>query len=51
VYQGLVAASGISLIAKDESNMGRAIVLSVMVETWAIFGVLISFILLISIGA
>ncbi len=51
IYQGIVAASGISLIAKDESNMGRAIVLSVMVETWAIFGVLISFILLISIGA
>jgi V/A-type H+/Na+-transporting ATPase subunit K len=49
MFQGLVAASGISLIAKDEANMGRAIVLSVMVETWAIFGVLISFILLISI--
>ena len=49
MYQGIVAASGISMIAKDESNMGRAIVLSVMVETWAIFGVLISFILLISI--
>ena len=49
IYQGIVAASGISLIAKDESNMGKAIVLSVMVETWAIFGVLISFILLISI--
>lgn len=51
IYQGIVAASGISLIAKDEANMGRAIVLAVMVETWAIFGVLISFILLISIGA
>lgn len=50
IYQGIVAASGVSLIAKDESNMGRAIVLSVMVETWAIFGVLISFILLISIN-
>ncbi len=49
IYQGIVAAAGVSLIAKDESNMGRAIVLSVMVETWAIFGVLISFILLISI--
>ncbi|MFW6210144.1 MAG: V-type ATP synthase subunit K [Patescibacteria group bacterium] len=49
MFQGIVAASGISMIAKDESNMGRAIVLSVMVETWAIFGVLISFILLISI--
>ncbi len=50
MFQGIVAASGISMIAKDESNMGRAIVLAVMVETWAIFGVLISFILLISIA-
>ena len=51
MFQGIVAASGISMIAKDETNMGRAIVLSVMVETWAIFGVLISFILLISIAS
>ncbi len=50
MFQGLVSAAGISMIAKDETNMGRAIVLSVMVETWAIFGVLISFILLISIA-
>ena len=50
MFQGIVAAAGVSMIAKDEANMGRAIVLSVMVETWAIFGVLISFILLISIG-
>lgn len=50
MFQGLVSAAGISMIAKDENNMGRAIVLSVMVETWAIFGVLISFILLISIA-
>jgi V/A-type H+-transporting ATPase subunit K len=48
-YQGLVAASGVSLIARDESNTGRAVTLAAMVETWAIFGVLISFILLISI--
>lgn len=49
IYQGRVSASGISLIAKDEANTGRAVTLSAMVETWAIFGVLISFILLISI--
>ncbi|MCA9354278.1 MAG: V-type ATP synthase subunit K [Candidatus Kaiserbacteria bacterium] len=49
IYQGIVAASGISLIAKDEANTGRAVTLAAMVETWAIFGVLISFILLISI--
>ena len=50
IYQGIVAASAISLIAKDEANTGRAVVISVMVETWAIFGLLISFILLISIN-
>lgn len=50
IYQGIVSAAGISLIAKDESNTGRAVTLSAMVETWAIFGVLISFILLISIN-
>ncbi|NCN12069.1 V-type ATP synthase subunit K [Candidatus Kaiserbacteria bacterium] len=50
IYQGIVAASGISLIAKDEANTGRAVTLAAMIETWAIFGVLISFILLISIN-
>ena len=49
MFQGLVSASGISMIAKDESNLGSAIILSAMVENWAIFGVLISFILLVSI--
>lgn len=49
IYQGLIASSGISLIAKDEANTGRAVTLAAMVETWAIFGVLVSFILLISI--
>lgn len=49
ILQGKVSASGISMLARDESNMGKAIVFSVMVETWAIFGVLVSFILLISI--
>lgn len=51
IYQGSVAAAGILMIAKDETNLGKAIVVAAMVETWAIFGVLISFILLTSIGA
>lgn len=50
IYQGIVASKAVSLIAKDESNTGRAVVISVMVETWAIFGLLISFILLISVN-
>lgn len=49
VYQGKVAASGIVTIAKDATLTAKAIVLAAMVETWAIFGILISFILLISI--
>lgn len=49
IYQGLVAANGVSMIAKDDSLSARAIILAAMVETWAIFGVLISFILLVSI--
>ena len=49
VFQGMVSASGISMIAKDDSLTAKAMILSAMVETWAIFGVLISFILLTSI--
>jgi len=49
VLQGKVAAAGVSMVAKDPTSLGRAIVFAVMIETWAIFGFLISFILLISI--
>lgn len=49
MFQGKVSASGIAMIAKDESLTAKAMILSAMVETWAIFGVLISFILLTSI--
>ncbi|MEX1026951.1 MAG: V-type ATP synthase subunit K [Candidatus Paceibacterota bacterium] len=49
VIQGSVSATGISMIAKDDTLVARAIVLSAMVETWAIFGLLISFILLTAI--
>jgi len=48
-FQGMVSAAGISMIAKDDSLTARAMILSAMVETWAIFGVLITFILLTSI--
>lgn len=49
MHQGAVSAAGIAMIAKDESLVARAMILAAMVETWAIFGVLISFILLTSI--
>lgn len=49
MFQGSVAANGISTIAKDDSLTAQAIVLSAMIETWAIFGILIGFILLTAI--
>jgi len=49
MFQGMVSGAGITMIAKDDSLTARAMILSAMVETWAIFGVLVSFILLTSI--
>ena len=46
IYQGAVSATGMSMIAQNEALTAQAIILSAMVETWAIFGLLISFILL-----
>lgn len=46
MFQGSVAADGIAAIAKDDSLTAQAIVMAAMVETWAIFGVLVGFILL-----
>ncbi len=45
-YQGKVSAAGMNMIVKDESQMGKAIVLSVMVETYAILGFLVSALLI-----
>lgn len=44
--QGKVAASGILSIAKDETLVGKALLFAAMVETWAIFGFLVTVILL-----
>lgn len=40
-FQGKVAAGGVGALARDESVGGKAIVLSVIIETYAIFGLLI----------
>jgi len=42
IYQGKVTAAGMNMIAKDDSHMGKAMVLSAMVETYAVLGFLIS---------
>lgn len=42
IYQGKVAVSGIQLLAKRSDGMGKAITMAVMVETYAVFALLIS---------
>lgn len=49
IYQGRAAAAGIGLIAKRPEEMGKAITLAVMVETFAVFALLISLLLLVRI--
>lgn len=46
VIQGKVAAAGAQVVAKNPDGMGKAIVFAAIVETFAIFGLLITFLLL-----
>lgn len=41
-YQGKVSAAGIGMVAKSPGDMGKAMVLSAMVETYAVLGFLVS---------
>lgn len=47
VKQGKVAASGINLIAKRPDEVGKAITSAALVETYAIFAVLVSLLLVL----
>ncbi len=49
-FQGKVVASGLGALARDDSLMGKAIVLSVIVETYAIFGLLVALLVANSVG-
>ncbi len=49
IWQGKVAAAGMQLIARRPKQMGQAIILPAMVETFAVFGLLAS-ILLMNLG-
>jgi V/A-type H+-transporting ATPase subunit K len=49
ILQGRVAAAGIISIAKDGALVGKVLLFSAMIETWAIFGFLITVILLLAI--
>ncbi|MDL2235815.1 V-type ATP synthase subunit K [Christensenellaceae bacterium OttesenSCG-928-L17] len=45
IAQGKTAAAGIGMLAKRPEEQGKAIILTVMVETYAVFSLLISFLL------
>lgn len=49
IAQGKVGAAGIGLVAKRPEESGKAIILTVMVETYAVFSLLISFLLVIGV--
>ena len=43
IYQAKVAVAGIATVAKRPEESGKAIILTVMVETYAVLALLISF--------
>ncbi len=45
-YQGETAASAINLVAKKEDQFGRALILPALVETYAVFGLLVAILML-----
>ena len=44
IYQGAVAVAGINLVGKQDKQIGRAMLMTVMVEIFAIFSFVISFV-------
>lgn len=49
IYQGRVSASGLNAVAKDDTNTGKAVIMSAMVETYAVLGLLVSVLLIFGI--
>jgi V/A-type H+-transporting ATPase subunit K len=49
IFQGKVAAAGMNILAKNPANVGQAIVLAAIVETFAILGILSTFLMLTAI--
>lgn len=49
IYQGMVCAAGAGMIAKRPEEVGKAIVLGVFVETYAVLGLIASILLLATI--
>lgn len=46
IYQGKVSAAGIQMVGKRPEESGKGITLAAMVETYAVFGLLVSFFML-----
>lgn len=46
IYQGRVSSAGLNIISKDAANAGKAVILSAMVETYAVLGLLVSVLLI-----
>ena len=46
IYQGRVSAAGANIVAKHPEEMGKAIIFSAMVETYAVLGLLATILLL-----
>jgi V/A-type H+-transporting ATPase subunit K len=48
IHQGKVCAGGVNLISKQETEMGKALVMGVLVEFYAVLGLLVSIFVWIS---
>lgn len=49
MHQGRVSAAGLNAVAKDATNTGKAVIMSAMVETYAVLGLLVSVLLIFGI--
>lgn len=49
IYQGRVAVAGINMVAKRPTESGKGMVMAIMVETYAVLSLLISFLLVFGI--
>ena len=49
IYQGKVSAAGIAVVAKQPADSMKAVIMSALVETYAVLGLLISILLLFGI--
>ena len=49
IYQGKVSAAGIAVLAKQPADSMKAVIMSALVETYAVLGLLITILLLFAI--